>query len=89
MTTFAYVRCDQTWPDGACPQKSLPARTVDEARTRAEADGWYLRPHRDLCPPCSGYRGYRPRPARTRTPVRTHNPSATSTRAATEEAPDA
>jgi hypothetical protein len=56
MTTYAYISCDTTWSDGTCPQKSLPARTVDEARTRAEADGWYLKTTRDLCPRCAGTR---------------------------------
>ena len=53
MSTFAYVSCDRRWSEGDCPRKSLPAPTVEAARARAEADGWYLKPNRDLCPSCA------------------------------------
>lgn len=56
MTTWVQVSCDRVWSDGSCPRQSWPAHTIEAARARAEADGWYLKPDRDLCPWHAGRR---------------------------------
>ena len=50
MSIVVYISCNQQNPYGTCTNFSLPAPTVEEARARAEAAGWYLKPSGDLCP---------------------------------------
>lgn len=61
MTALIALHCDRGNAYGTCARSTLiRAATIAEARTLADAEGWYCRPPRngapaqDLCPGHSG-----------------------------------
>ncbi|MEX3101216.1 MULTISPECIES: hypothetical protein [unclassified Streptomyces] len=61
MSARITLHCDTEWRYGGCPKQLLTdARTLDEARAAARANGWITHSDgRDMCASCSG-RGPQP-----------------------------
>lgn len=57
MSVIVQILCDQANQYGTCANRSLPGRTDQQARDRAEADGWLVR--RDGSALCPGHAGTR------------------------------